>query len=170
MCSPSGLCTSTGPVQLDPSSPEDEVPVKIDPIQPHCVEKIGPFDAPDRRIITWDIERPLLQHQLPVTAYNENPTEEDKKEMISDVSKVTLSRYWDDLKKDIQKLSPMRLTFLYREVLFQLPKRNGYVVEFNNLQASLTGFTTPIQLLGNSVMSKLYPSPTTHPSPPSPTY
>eukprot|EP00957_Ditylum_brightwellii_P192279 14637054-Ditylum_brightwellii.AAC.1 len=68
MCKPSGLCTFTGPVQLDPSSPEDEVLVKIDSIQPPCVERICPFDAPDRRAITLEIKRPALHNQLPVTA------------------------------------------------------------------------------------------------------
>eukprot|EP00957_Ditylum_brightwellii_P211135 15365796-Ditylum_brightwellii.AAC.1 len=108
-----------GPVQLDPSLPEDEVPVKIDLIQPSCVEKIDPFDAPDRRIITWKIKRTPLHNQLPVTPYNENPTEEGKKEIISEISKVTSPRHWDDLNKGLQKLSPMRLAFMYREVLFR---------------------------------------------------
>eukprot|EP00957_Ditylum_brightwellii_P163686 12462390-Ditylum_brightwellii.AAC.1 len=115
MCKPSGLSTSTDCVQLDPLSPEDEVPVKIDPIQSPCEEKISPFDAPDRRIITWEIKIPLLQNQLPITAYDENPTEEDKKEIMNETSKLIPPRHWDDLKKDLQKLSPTRLEFLNRE-------------------------------------------------------
>lgn len=157
LCKKSGISSETKPVQLDPRSVNQDTPTVLPQVQPQIQTFIGPIPLPDNRVIAWELKRPLLGTLMQIPSKFDNVVyESEKRDWILEHLKRAImdTKKWSQLLPRLSQIPCDQLELLYNKIKTELPQRNGYVVEYNNILTNLTGSHTAPYLLGNAVQSK----------------
>ena len=89
LCKPSGFIDVTGPVELNPSTIEMDIPETYPTITEENVTYIGNLKKPDKRIIVWEIKRTILEPMPDIL-----PDDISKENMINNLKKVIDKDAW----------------------------------------------------------------------------
>ena len=150
MAKPNGLRNTTRPVELDKKSIDQDVPEVLDNITEPSTNLFSPIKEPDNRVIVWELKRNEIEQLPEIPEDNEN-----KKEWMLNVLKDNLTNdEWNFSKEKLSNLKEKELDRLYKKIMSELPKRNGYVVEHNKLGSALLGCNTCAMPLGDIIQSK----------------
>ena len=156
---PASLTTTTGCVQIQPLKHDKEptsftVLPEIFPPDPHS--QIGrnifdmPVAAPDRRIIVWELYRPVISSTQTMNS-DKNPQETN---VIIEQSNPGNNHAFVYLPPHLQERLDTLTTAQHQRLNSCLAKRNGLVVEYNDVISALLGCNTATYILGSDAQAK----------------
>ena len=118
-------------------------------------QMLGTIVGPDKRVIAWELQRPMLEALPDLPRLHEfcQPQQVWKRHVLESLEQALTANHWNAVEPILATMDCDSLDKLYLSVASELPQSNGYLVNFNPLITACTGSNTCALPLGNTCQS-----------------